>query len=184
MYWREVNARMKKLLTYWLIIVFSVHSFGALWLLIDLHWQRHQMQQQIYAKQIPAQFLTVISINKQNHRSTDLQWVNEGEFQYQGQWYDVIKVVRKGETIQYHCVWDKHEEALQNVLRHQVASQVPLSQESSIALNQIFDKTWQPGQSIVFCTTPNFHQMSTKYGEVLTSLPVCIQEVPIPPPQV
>ncbi|HAS42758.1 MAG TPA: hypothetical protein DCS93_19915 [Microscillaceae bacterium] len=184
MFWREANVCMKKLLTYLLIIVFNVHSFGALWLLIDLHWQRNQMQQQIYAQQIPAEFLTIITLNEQDHNKDNFRWANEKEFQYQGQWYDVIKVVDKGEVTQYHCVWDEHEEKLQKVLQRQVASQMPLSQESGIALNQIFDKTWLPGQSIIFCTAPDFHQGATKYGDIPNSLPVCMQEVPIPPPQV
>ncbi|OJJ14484.1 hypothetical protein BKI52_42650 [marine bacterium AO1-C] len=162
----------------------SVHSFGALWLFIDLHWQRSQMQQQIHAEQIPTQFLTVISLTNQEQHSGDFEWVDEEEFRYQGNLYDIVKIVAKGEVTQYYCIWDKYEEKLQETLRHQVASQTPLSQESKIALNQVFDKIWLSGQAIVFCTAPNFHQLSITPNQMATSVPVRMQEVPIPPPQV
>ncbi len=172
------------MLAYLLIVVLSIHSLGSLWLFIDLHWQRSQMHQQMYTDQIPTQFLTILSFDQQAQRQNGLQWQHEKEFKYEGKLYDVLKVVKEGSLIHYYCVWDKQEEALHEALQLQIASQIPLSQESRIALNQVFDKTWVAAQAILFRTTPDFHQMSAKYSEPSPTWPKPFQEVSIPPPQI
>ena len=175
---------MRKILAYGLILIMSIHSFGSLWLLVDLHWQRRQMQEKIYASSIPAQYLTIISLSVKDQQSTEFRWVDAHEFQYQGQWYDVVKVVQKGDITQYHCVWDEHEEQLHNALQQQVASQIPLSEESAQALNQLFEKNWLPCQLSLLDAKPHFNLTLINHSFLHLSLPNRASDVTLPPARV
>ena len=52
---------------------------------------------------------------------SEINWENETEFAYDGQWYDVMEAALVGDTMYYWCWWDCEETELNKRIRDLVA---------------------------------------------------------------
>lgn len=173
---------MKKLVAYLLIIIINAHALTALWLYVDIQWQRQSMHARISTENISPQLLTVLELNADDLKSEDFARVNSKEIKYKGELYDLVKVEQVGTTLRFYCVWDEHEKLLQNSLQTQVAQQNPYAQETGALVTQLFEKLWvypfaalQPSPTLPFITTLHPSDAS--------KLPHLFLEVLSPPPQ-
>jgi hypothetical protein len=46
-----------------------------------------------------------------------LRWEHSGEFEYDGQMYDIVESWTQGDTVYYRCFWDRAETRLNNRMR-------------------------------------------------------------------
>ncbi|MBK6994147.1 MAG: hypothetical protein IPH31_04210 [Lewinellaceae bacterium] len=53
---------------------------------------------------------------------TKLRWEHAREFEYQGQMYDVVRTETNGDTIFFHCWWDREETELNREIKKLTAS--------------------------------------------------------------
>jgi hypothetical protein len=59
-----------------------------------------------------------------------LRWEHDKEFEYQGQMYDIIEVLEKGDSIQYLCWWDKAETASKENMQKLISEEINKSKPS------------------------------------------------------
>jgi len=63
-----------------------------------------------------------------------LNWKHSKEFEYKGEWYDVVQQEVVGDSIRFHLWWDHEETKLSQQLRHLIVMTV--SQDSQHQENQ------------------------------------------------
>lgn len=48
---------------------------------------------------------------------TELRWEHSREFEYQGQMYDIVRTEQRGDSVIYHCCWDREETQLNAAIK-------------------------------------------------------------------
>jgi hypothetical protein len=81
------------------------------WLRIEKHRVRKMVKRQMIAG-LPEEELVLLAFTAHD-AAAHLRWEHSREFEYQGQMYDVMHTVRKGDTIYYRC-WPDHAETSLN----------------------------------------------------------------------
>lgn len=174
---------MKKLVAYLLIIIINAHALAALWFAVDIQWQRQSMYARISTQDVPSQYMTLLELTAQDLKSKDFVRVNSKEIKYKGELYDLVKVEQVGNITRFHCVWDKHEELLQESLQQQVAQQNPYAQETGALVTQLFEKLWvYPFAASQL--NPNLPFITQLHPSDASKLPYLFLEVLSPPPQI
>ena len=109
------------------------------WLRIEKHRVRKMVKRQMIAG-LPEEELVLLAFAKQDVAS-HLRWEHSREFEYQGQMYDVMHTVRKGDTIYYRC-WPDHAETSLNrrlaLLVEQALHHHPQTQDTQAKYVQFF----------------------------------------------
>lgn len=59
--------------------------------------------------------LVLLSFTR-NEAGSLLRWEHDHEFSYQGEMYDVVEKTIRGDSVFYHCWWDKEETAVNKKL--------------------------------------------------------------------
>ena len=77
-----------------------------------------------------------------------LRWEHAGEFEFNGQMYDVVKTEIRGDTIHYWCFWDKKETTLNTRIKDLVAKAAgnhPQNKENQKRLITFLQTLYFPG---------------------------------------
>lgn len=106
------------------IILLTGLILPGLFSLVSFNYNKYQIKKQV-KKEIIKGFdkseLSLISISK-HQKNTKLQWIHSKEFRYNGEMYDIVKLIETPDSIHYYCWWDKEETELNNkisnVLNH------------------------------------------------------------------
>ncbi len=113
---------MKQLLSIGLFASLLIPSVGAyVWLHYQKAQVRHQVKQQILHT-LPKENLTLL-VFTHHQASTQLQWEDEHEFEYQNHLYDVVHTKIQDNTIWYWCWDDQKETILNQQLQELIAQQ-------------------------------------------------------------
>ena len=89
-----------------------------------LHFEKAAIKRQIKWKMIAGmdqEELVLLKFSIEEIK-TKLRWEHSKEFEYDGEMYDVVSKVIKGDSIYYRCWWDHTETALNKKLQKLVAS--------------------------------------------------------------
>lgn len=73
---------------------------------LELYQHRKAVKAQLLANTPDEELITLSFLRQQ---AEDLNWEHEREFQYNGEWYDIIRTDTVGDILIYRCWWD-HEE--------------------------------------------------------------------------
>lgn len=115
--------------------------------------------------------------------TTALEWEHSREFEYKGEMYDVVKAEEKGDSLIYHCIWDKAETAinrqLDNLVR-MVSNNNPQNKQDFKLLLDFFKS--------LFCTSaqnnhPHFAALVKQPHFYRFSLPIVYTLPAVPPPR-
>jgi hypothetical protein len=101
---------LKKILAIGLLLVLVFQLVGG-YILFKI-WQRQmktQAKQQILAG-LPPQSLNLLIISPSQQKT--LEWEDEREFRYQGNWYDVVRTETHDSLTYYYCYLDTQETQL------------------------------------------------------------------------
>ena len=71
----------------------------------------NSFQQNELKQEIPTSFLRIIEMNKQEYRRCYKE-KNQKEILFNGNYYDIVKIVKKGSNIEIKCVEDGYEKVL------------------------------------------------------------------------
>ena len=74
-----------------------------------------------FLKGLPNTALVTLRINKKDAAAV-LHWEHKGEFEYQGQLYDVVDSLQRNDTLFYSCWWDKKETHIKRRLKALMAN--------------------------------------------------------------
>lgn len=89
-----------------------MYSFGFVLIFFQ---QKFVIHNEIYDAEANGETkdLKVFSFKKSEvQHSTAIHWLDKDEFSINNEQYDIVKVVTKGDSIQFYCVHDVKEEAL------------------------------------------------------------------------
>lgn len=151
-----------------------------------LKFQAKQVKRAVKWKMIAgidkAELFTLQFTEKQ--KKTILRWKHSREFEYQGEWYDIVDSSVNGDTTQYYLWWDHDETALNKQLSDLVSIAIgnnPQKQESQKRLVQFFKSLFPPSDngdaSFAFIALFNkYHFSQEQYVSVSLSPPA-------PPPK-
>ena len=124
---------------------------------------------------IDNQLLEVIPENK------NVIWEEEGqEFSLNGDFYDVIKIERKGDQTYLHCVNDKKEEQLIKNYARAIKSNRSGKNSKRSSKHSIIDQNLLADIQIV----PLMHECTETHSNFKESLSTGQREIIIPPPRV
>jgi len=114
-----------------------------------------------------------------------LRWEHAKEFEYQGQMYDIIEVIEKGDSTQYLCWWDKAETASKEKIRKLITEEINKSKpgnQKSYKLSDYYKSIYvyfhfyDQNENLVFAKNKPFFAISYN-GKKVT-------QPPFPPPQI
>lgn len=74
-----------------------------------------------------------------------LRWEHSREFEYRGQMYDVVKIEARGDSLVYHCWWDRAESNLNQQIKELVQKTLntnPLHQKNQERLAQFYQSLY------------------------------------------
>ena len=85
---------------------------------VILKIQKKQVRREVKWKMIAGidrEELELIKLTKQEAQE-DLRWEHSKEFEYNGEMYDIVETIEKGDSIFYWCWWDYEETQLNKQL--------------------------------------------------------------------
>jgi hypothetical protein len=83
--------------------------FGGSYLFLELEKSKAKIYAQtaMAEEENPVQMVW-LKFTKEQIKN-DLRWEHDGEFEYNGQMYDISKREERGDTTHFYCYWDKFE---------------------------------------------------------------------------
>jgi len=107
---------MKRIIALVVLVFLLINAMGYYFLFeLKKHLIRKEMQELVASGRMTENY-TVLTIND-HERNPEFKRADKKEFRYQGRLYDIIREVRKGNTVVYYCYRDKKEEILFSNLR-------------------------------------------------------------------
>jgi len=114
-----------------LLTKITIFGFLIVWLLplvfgeyLSFNLEQHKEQQHQLLLNSPS----ILNLSEKQY--AELVWNNEGEFYYNGAFYDALGIVKKGNNYQLKCIADKQEETLQEAqIKHTKESTSPFSKK-------------------------------------------------------
>lgn len=107
---------MKRLISTFLLLLFTFHFLGA-GLLHHFRLYSAKKAAKTSLTEERKSELDIIKISKDKaYSSPEVQWVEEHEFRYRGEMYDVLKTEVHDGTIWFYCHRDTHETRILNEL--------------------------------------------------------------------
>ena len=108
---------LKKLISIFLLVCLIAPITGTyIWLRHEVKLIKKEVKQQMIAG-LDDRELIILKFKISNTKS-NLKWKHSKEFEYEGEMYDVVKSIVKGDTILYTCWWDNKETKLNKQLAH------------------------------------------------------------------
>ncbi|MEI6062413.1 MAG: hypothetical protein WCR72_17060 [Bacteroidota bacterium] len=164
------------------LILCGLLIYNSLGYFMVLSVLRLAVQHQKWAElqNIPESRITAFVFEK-NTSSTRLKIINEHEIQVDGQLYDVVRKLDKGDRITYHCVHDTKEENLvvKTRLFNEMAHSVPVKNTTRLIIEKIIKNC------IVDRQTDTLTHSTIPYLTVPE--PICysgpVMTIHLPPPQ-
>lgn len=132
-----MRPQFVSIVLFFCLVVPGVSTYA--WLQYRKHAIRQEVKHQLIAGMDRSQ-LVVLLFHKSD-AETALDWEHDAECRYQGQMYDVVEVVSRGDSFLYHCWPDRAETALDRKLAQLVSGAVgndPFSQQSQQELQSFF----------------------------------------------
>ena len=115
-----------------------------------------------------------------------LQWEHDTEFAFQGQMFDVVDVLEKGDSVTYRCWPDKEETQLNQQLAQLVSGEWeshPIKQEGEKQLLDYFKSFFGPTNISWAFQTPE-NPSSQPRWLCFFNLPTSAHSPPAPPPKI
>ncbi len=106
---------LKSIISILLLISFTI-PFGGSYIL--LQYQKRQVKKEIKERIISGidkNDLVFLKLSKKESES-ELLWEHSGEFEYNGEMYDIVHAEETGDTFFYWCWWDHKETKLNKQL--------------------------------------------------------------------
>jgi hypothetical protein len=158
-----------------LLLIFFTGNAGYY---IFFAWQQHEikeaMELQLLAA-VPDSLLDLIVEGQSN----SFRWEEVGkEFYQQGQMYDVVKSVAKGNNTLLYCINDKKEAQLLSQLS-EAARQQSGKGEKQVHKIQVIDLYFQPAKPVIH-TSPVLGNNYTPFNAAIIAF---TKEVNAPPPR-
>ena len=121
---------------------------------------------------------------RESDLNTKLTWKHSREFQFQGEFYDIVEKQIQGDSISYWCWWDNEETQLSRKLDHLMAMHWNQNQNHKQDKEQIqqfyknlyFEELSQPQVSF----NPAFKKADWSYKKLMQSIAVAPH---VPPPR-
>lgn len=165
------------------IVLFGILVLPSVSTWVFLTTKRLEWKAAVYQKLVqtlPQEMITTIRVIAGD---PDLHWVEDREFRYEGQWYDVIRTTQKGDTIWYECLADATEKAFEEQLESLMSSgdqpdgQRPLTSRLLDLLNQ----QWcEPGIDIIH--SPSLYWTENRPDFIRKCLGQEARSPEVPPP--
>ncbi len=140
-----------------ILLLFSLLApFAASFAL--LQYEREQVRESVKRNLISGlkrEELRLLQFTREE-AERELRWEHAGEFEYQGQWYDVAERSEKGDTLYFWCWWDHEETLISQQLSRLVAralGQDPQQRENAHRLSAFLFSLFLP-ESGPPCATP------------------------------
>lgn len=132
---------MKKIVSILLIFLIFFQLFGFFVVFKYLQWDIKKQIKTAIKKGVPENELVVFRFpnNKKLQRKLGIRWIEGHEFKYNGNMYDVVKSVKKGNEVFYYCINDQQEKSLFANLKEQVDNAINNDTTKSKTL-QLFKK--------------------------------------------
>lgn len=129
---------MKRLIAILLLGLFAYQLIGGYLVFKIWQWQiKSNIKHQILHS-LPPEKITLLSLDSTQQKQ--MQWEEEGEFVYQGRWYDVIKIIPQAQFTLYYCYHDTKEEKLLKKFSHLIDNQWFNEKSPIQKTKQIFKK--------------------------------------------
>lgn len=148
--------------------------------------QQHQIKNEVAIKimnNIPENELTVFSFHPESKEFNKIEWIDDMEFRYNGQLYDVVNQLTNTDgTIHYYCLNDIEEEDLLNNLDKHIQNHVSNNGSSKKSNNDTSKKMVDDYifQYIGFSFASSFKIISYQY--LHSGFNNRAEDVPTPPP--
>ncbi|MBE0646285.1 MAG: hypothetical protein IH596_00720 [Bacteroidales bacterium] len=120
---QSITGMVKRLLGF-LFLFLLLFNFMGYWVIFEVN--RYQIRKEMESSSAGKRPIEVIEISNTDS-SSDLRWVNEHEFVYQGNLYDVIYTSPRSSKKVYYCIHDKKEQNLVKAFQHANTSKVTQS---------------------------------------------------------
>lgn len=121
----------------------------------------------------------------QEGAKTLVRWEHSHEFEYQGQMYDIVHSETIGDSIFYHCYWDRGESKLNQQIKMLVAQGLekdPANQENQLKLIHFY-KSLYPGEVVGWSFAAQFFESKLPHPAITIPSPRTLQPPPLPPPE-
>jgi len=121
----------------------------------------------------------------QEGAQTLLRWEHAHEFEYQGQMYDIVRSETLGDSILYHCYWDRAESKLNRQIKSLVAQTLekdPVNQENQLKLIHFY-KSLYPCEVVDWSFVAQVFEATLPHPAVAAPPPRPPPAPPPPPPQ-
>ena len=133
---------LKKLISIFLLVCLIAPITGTyIWLRNEVKLIKKEVKQQMIAG-LDDRELIILKFKISNTKS-NLKWKHSKEFEYEGEMYDVVKSIVKGDTILYTCWWDNKETKLNKQLAHLIGDIIgnnPQNKENQKRLVSFYQK--------------------------------------------
>lgn len=175
---------MKKLVSIFLLVCLIAPITGTyIWLRHEVKLIKKEVKQQMIAG-LDDKELIILKFKISNTKS-NLKWKHSKEFEYEGEMYDVVKSIVKGDTILYTCWWDNKETKLNKQLAHLIGDIIgnnPQNKENQKRLVSFYQKLFHQNTPNIFgihrINTTNLH---CSFNNIIYSLSATAP--PVPPPE-
>ena len=139
-----------------------------------------------FLKGIPKTALVTLAIDRKEAASV-LHWEHQGEFEYQGQLYDVVDSFQRNDTLVYWCWWDKKETHIRHQLKALMANilEQDLPQRENQKHLYVFFKSLfcAPPSAVAWTLRPPRLEIQTPVAQRACSISTFERAPPAPPPK-
>ena len=157
-----------------ILLALLLLPFGGSYLFLGLKKSQAKKQAALAIANVENPVEIVELSFSENQLQNDLRWEHAGEFEYQGQMYDIISKEVKGDTTYFKVYWDKVETLVNQRLKELIAlhlngdddqsddAMLVLSLSKAIYLQPSFNSTslFQYRKEPQFIETPIFYSYS------------------------
>lgn len=151
-----------------------------------MHWQKREVRHEVKEKllaDLPKEALVLLKFTQQEAEA-QLDWEHEGEFEYQGQMYDLVEQEVRGDTLYFWCWPDQKETQLNqqlSQLTQNILMKIPQRQEKQLQL-EYFYKSLFLQKAHLICFAPLHLEQLSAIGRRACYRGIFPQP-PSPPPQ-
>ena len=173
---------MKKLVSILLLLLFVYHGLAFyVFFLLARYEVRQTIKTQI-KKGVPESELVIIEISPEDEKKGLIRWIEDHEFIYKNEMYDIVRLKKKGTTKVYYCINDHQEKVLMQNLDKQVQQFITTKTSSEKGKIKIIFQTDYFISSHSYTFSYFYSQIKFPFDKI--SLKEIPQKVLSPPPNV
>ncbi len=166
-----------------LLIVLLIPLAGGHLLFKLRQWQIKEQIEERMKQGIPQEDLVLVQIPKawEENGHPGFQWIEENEFRYNKQMYDIVESEERGDTTYYYCIQDDRETALYKELAKRTKSKMnhdPTSQQQREHLTKLLTHLYFAAKPLQPSFQPISSEAQSKYNFICKTW----QEAPPSPP--